>query len=73
MVNSPPAMQETWVQSLGQEVHPLEKGVAARSSVLPGELHGQWNLAVCSPSGRKELDTTEQLTLSLPLLCKAES
>ena len=35
MANSPPAMQEAWVQSLGQEAHPLEKGVAALSSVLP--------------------------------------
>ena len=28
-----PAMQETWVQSLGQE-GPLEKGMAAHSSIL---------------------------------------
>ena len=28
-----PAMQETWVQSLGQE-DPLEKGIAAHSSTL---------------------------------------
>ena len=25
---------------------------------LPGEFHGQRSLAVCSPWGRKELDTT---------------
>ena len=31
---------------------------------LPGELHGQRSLAGYSPRGRKELDTTEQLTLS---------
>ena len=28
-----PAMQETWVQSLGQE-DPLEKGMATHSSIL---------------------------------------
>ena len=29
---------------------------------LPGELHGQRNLVGYSPWGRKESDTTEQLT-----------
>ena len=33
MVKNPPAMQETWVQSLGRE-HPLEKGMATHASVL---------------------------------------
>ena len=33
MVKNPPAMQETWVQSLGQE-DPLEKGLATHSSIL---------------------------------------
>ena len=33
MVNNLPAMQETWVQSLGQE-DPLEKGMATHSSIL---------------------------------------
>ena len=32
-VKHPPAMQETWVQSLGWE-EPLEKGMAAHSSFL---------------------------------------
>ena len=31
---------------------------------LPGESHGLRNLAGYNPQGRKELDTTEQLTLS---------
>ena len=35
------------------------------SVILPGELHGQKSLAGYSPWGRKELDTTEQLTLPL--------
>ena len=33
MVKNPPAMQETWVRSLGQE-DPLEEGMATHSSVL---------------------------------------
>ena len=33
MVKNMPAMQETWVQSLGQE-DPLEKGTATHSSIL---------------------------------------
>ena len=33
--------------------------------VLPGEFHGQRNLAGYSPLSRKELDMTEQLTVSL--------
>ena len=32
-VKNQPAMQETWVQSLGQE-YPLEKGMAIHSSIL---------------------------------------
>ena len=53
-----PAMQETWVQSLGWEDH-VEKGMASYSSVLPGESHGQRSLVGYSPWGRKESDTTE--------------
>ena len=58
-----PAMQETWVQSLGQE-DPLEKEMATHSSTIagkiprtdePGRLHSPW--------GRKEADTTKQLHL----------
>ena len=33
MVKNLPAMQETWVRSLGQE-DPLEKGTATHSSIL---------------------------------------
>ena len=34
MVKNLPALQETWVQSLGLE-DPLEKGMATHSSMLP--------------------------------------
>ena len=36
-VKNPPAMQETWVWSLGQE-DPLEKGMATHSSILAWEI-----------------------------------
>ena len=44
MVKSPPAMQETWVRSLGGE-DPLEEGLATHSSVLVWRIHGQGSLA----------------------------
>ena len=64
LVKNQPAMQETWVQSLGWE-DPLEKGKATHSSILAGEFHGQRSLLGYSPWGRKELGTTEQLALSI--------
>ena len=39
MVNNPPTMQETCIQSLGQE-DPLEKGIAIHSSILAWRI--QW-------------------------------
>ena len=39
VVKNPPAMQETWVWSLGQE-DPLEKGKATQSSILAWRI--QW-------------------------------
>ena len=61
LVKNPHAMWETWVQSLGRE-DPLERGMATIPVFLPGEFHGQRSLADYSPWGRKESDTTEQLT-----------
>ena len=55
-----PAMQETWVQSLGQE-DPLEKEMATTPVFLPGKSHGQRSLEDYSPWDHKELDTTERL------------
>ena len=62
LIKNLPAMQEIWVQSLSWK-DPLEKGMATHSIILPGEFHGQRSLVGYSPQGRKELDTTEQLTL----------
>ena len=61
LVKNPPAMRETWVQSLGWE-DPLEKGRATHSVFWPGAFHGH------SPWSWKESDTTERLSLSF-LLC----
>ena len=43
----------------------LEKGMVTCSVLLPEGFHGQRILAGYSPRGRKELNTTEQLTLSV--------
>ena len=40
MVKNPPAMQETWVQSLGWE-DPLEKGTATLSTLMLGKTEGR--------------------------------
>ena len=52
-------VKETWTRSLGQE-HPLEKGMATHSSILPGEFHGQRSLAGYSLWDCQESDTTER-------------
>ena len=48
MAKNLPAMQETWVQSLDWE-DSVEKEMAAYSSILPRESHGQRSLAGYSP------------------------
>ena len=59
MVKNLPVMQETWVQSLGQE-DPLEKGVATHSSILDWRF--PWTEeSGYSPWGLKESDMTEWL------------
>ena len=57
-VKNPPAMQETPVQSLGQE-DPLEKEWHPTPVLLPGESHGQRSLESYSPWGCKESDRTK--------------
>ena len=58
MVKSLPAMQETWVQSLGWE-DPLEKGMATHSSILAWRI--PWTEEPGGPQsmGSQELDPTE--------------
>ena len=60
-VKNLPVTWEIWVRSLGWE-DPLEKGMATRSVLLPGESHGQRSLVSCSLGGRKESDTPGQLS-----------
>ena len=76
MVKNPPAVQETQVQSLGQE-GPLGKGMATHSSILARRI--PWpeevSLVGYSPQGHKELDTTERLNMhthrpDLPVLMR---
>ena len=51
-VKNLPAMQETRVQSRGQE-DPLEKEMATTPVFLPGESHGERSLVGYSPWGHK--------------------
>jgi len=53
MVKNPPAMQQTWVRSLGWE-DPLERGTATHSSILAWRVHGV-----------AESDMTEWLSLKV--------
>ena len=59
MVRNLPAMQETWIQSLGCE-DPLEKGMADHSSILSWTI--PWTKESGGPTGRRESDMTEGLT-----------
>ena len=62
MVKNLPAMQETWLWSLGRE-DPWRREWQPTPLFLPGKSHGQRSLADFSWKGCKELDMTEQLTL----------
>ena len=58
VVKNPPAMQETWVLSLGWE-DLLEEGMATILLFLPGESLWTEEPAGYSPWGHKESDMTE--------------
>ena len=64
VINNLPAIWETWVQSLGWEgkgkFNPWRRERLLTPVFWPGEFHGLY-----SPWGHKELETTEQLLLSL--------
>ena len=63
LVKNPPAMQETWVGSLGRE-DPRGKGKATHSSTLA------WRIPWTAQSwGHKDLDLTERLALHLCSIC----
>ena len=54
LVKNPPAMQETWVQSLGWD-HPLETGKVNLPIPVfwPGEFHGLYNQSMGSQRVRE--------------------
>ena len=58
------------VRSLGRG-DPLEEGMATTPVFLPGEFHGQMNLAGYSSWGCKESDTTDQLSTAQHMLSTA--
>ena len=58
VVKNLPAMQETWVRSVGGE-DPLEKDLTTHSSIIAWRTHGQRNLAGYSPWGCTESDMTK--------------
>ena len=60
MVNSLPAVRETWVQSLDWE-DPLEKEMATHSSTLVWKIPRTEEPGRLQSMGRKESDTTEQI------------
>ena len=64
MVKDLPVMQETWVQSLGQE-DPLEKEMACQYSCLETPRDGGVWLAGYSPRDLKEM-----LSLMYVLICE---
>ena len=62
MVKNWPAVQETWVRSLGWE-DPLEKGMATHSSILAWRIPWTKDPGRLQSKGSQRVNTTEQLTL----------
>ena len=58
MINNPPAMQETWVPSLGQD-DSMEKGMATHSSVLAWRIPWTEEPGRLQSVGLKESDMIE--------------
>ena len=65
-------MQETRIQSLGQE-DPLKKRVTIHSSILVWKIPRTEESGCLQSWGLKELDMTKQLTLSLLLMAETSS
>ena len=63
MVKNPPAIQETWVWSLGQK-DPLKKGMTTRSSILACRIPWTEELGGLQSMDFQESDMTERLTLT---------
>ena len=65
MVKNLPAIQENWVQSLGQE-DPLQKGMPTHSSILAWRIPWTEELGGLSSMGLQRVRHAEGLTVSLP-------
>ena len=66
MLKNLPAIQETWVLSLGQE-DPLEKEMATHSSTLAWKIPWTEEPSRLQSVGSQRVDMTEQLHLHLHL------
>ena len=64
MVKNPPAVQETRIQSLGQE-DPLEKGLATHSSMLAWRIPWTEEPGRMPAMGSQRVDMNERLAFSL--------
>ena len=63
-VKNPPAMQETWVRSLGWE-DPLKEGMATDSSILAWRIPIDRDVLWATVYGVAESDKTEQLSTDI--------
>ena len=63
VVKNLPAMQETWLQFLGQE-DPREKGTATHSSILAGRIPWTEKPGGLQSMGVTESDMTERLSIA---------
>ena len=64
MVKNLPAMQQTWVQSLGWE-YPLKRGMATHSGILAWRTPWMKGPGGLQSTGLQRVRQTERLTLSL--------
>ena len=68
-VKNPPAVWETWVQSLGWE-DPLEEAMATHFSILAWRIPTDRGALQATVHGVAESDTTEQLSTAQPEVTK---
>ena len=70
MVKNLPAMQETWMRSLGgiSGKMPWRREWQPTPVFLPGKFHGERSLVDYSAWGSKESDTTQQLSTTTQLI-----
>ena len=68
LVKNLPAVQETQARSLGVE-DPLEKGVAAHSSILAWRFPETVEVGGLQSMGCKEIDMTERLGYTQTVAC----